>query len=176
MAQSMIRYTLLDLQIKFPHLGLTLADTFTIYRVCTKYNTDPIQLLGSQYTAQWIAATRLKHQLEASTLLQMTDDPMQEETREKNRKMCSALEKLCVRIYTVDRTTLQHKLQQACGPDPTVCFGGHDCRNSATIPCRQQCWQVFYCSHACKQRDCSSHSETCAKKQQQQEEEEEQCE
>ena len=157
MAQVMVQsYTLLELQMKYPHLGLTTVDILNIHNLCTKLNTHPNMILSSGYTSLWISATRIRSQFEASTYL----DPKQKVARKRNRQMCRALEKLCVRNYTVDSDTLQHNLQQSCGPDPTPC-NELECINNGTIPCSQQCWQVFYCSLACKQKDYSRHSETC---------------
>ena len=158
MAQVMVQpCTLLELQIRYPHLGLTKVDILNIHNLCTKLNTYPSMILSSIYTSLWISATRIRSQFEASTYLQSE----QKVTRQNNKKMCYALERLCVRNYTVDSDTLQHKLQEACGPDPAHCNALDCINNNATIPCSQQCWKVFYCSPACKQKDCSKHSKTC---------------
>ena len=152
MAQQMIVYTVQELEQKYPNLGpFSLFDVNNIVRVCNSNNIEADLLLDSKYAGLWLSSTRF--------LLQIDGYPHKEDG------ICRALENLCAGKYTTRKGALpgalQQAIQQACGPDLHSCFE-QNCYYTGIVPC-MLCWQVFYCSNDCKQRDWDSmHSETCS--------------
>ena len=163
MAQELIDYTVQKLEQKYPKLGpFNVFDVNNIFRVCISNNIGPNLLLASKYASLWLSSTRFLPSISGEDLCpeqQFVGYPHKED------RICRALENLCVGKYTTRKGaplgSLQQAIQQACGPDLHSCFE-QNCYYTGIVPC-MRCWQVFYCSNDCRQRDWDSrHSETCS--------------
>ena len=152
MAQEMIVTIVQELEQKYPNFApFSPFDVNNIVTVCVSNNIEPDQLLTSKYAGLWLTSTRF--------LPQIVGYPHKED------RICRAFENLCAGKYTTRKGAplepLQQAIQQACGPDLHNCFE-QNCYYTGIVPC-MLCWQVFYCSNDCRQRDWDSrHSELCS--------------
>ena len=147
MAQAMIMMeSLSEASAKY---NLNIGDITNIVRAARRQGVTTTTFLSSKYTTMWLACTRYLGEIR----------------NEEENEMCTALENLCAGKYTTRKGALpgalQQAIQQACGPDLHSCFE-QNCYYTGIVPC-MRCWQVFYCSNDCRQRDWDSrHSETCS--------------